>query len=154
MKAAISAASSPSSSLIFSTACVVFSLDASSRRKAFSRVRSRSGEKPRRAESDFVDAEGLVLAVRRSQREGQHVLRHNGSAADEGVRAHGAELMDRAECADGGIVLDDDMTGQRGAVGQDAMAAHLAVVADVRVGHQQIAGAQTRYAVARRLCRG
>src|ERR1017187_2532374 len=42
------AASSPSSSLIFSRACVVFSLAASSSRKAFCNFCNRSGEKPRR----------------------------------------------------------------------------------------------------------
>ncbi len=85
--------------LIFSSACVVFSLAASSSRKAFC-----SSLQPLRRESaplqaDLVDAEGLVLAPRRGQRKRQHVLRHDGAAADKGVLAHHAMLMHRAECA-------------------------------------------------------
>ena len=36
-----------------------------------------------------------------------------------------------------GVVLNDHVAGKRRGVGQDAMAAHDAVVADMHIGHQQ-----------------
>ena len=52
-----------------------------------------------------------------------------------------AVLVDGTKCAQRHVVLNGDVAGERGVVGQDAIAAHLAVVPDVHVGHQQIAGA-------------
>ena len=60
------------------------------------------------------------------------------AAADEGVLADAAELMDRAERADRGEVADLDVAGQRGVVGEDRVRADVAVVRDVRVGHEEV----------------
>ena len=87
-------------------------------------------------QSNLINPEGLVLPLGRGQRKRQHVLSHNRPAADKCVRADDAMLMHRAEGPHGGVVLDDHVAGQRGAVGQDAVAAHLAVVADMHPGHQ------------------
>ena len=72
------------------------------------------------------------------EREGQHILGDDGAAADEGVLAHDAVLVDGAECAQRDVVLNDDVAGESRGVGQDAMAAYLAVVADMRAGHEQV----------------
>src|SRR5271166_4452823 len=59
MNAASSAASSPSSSLIFSRACVVFILDATRNRNALCNTFSRSGENPRRASPTLLIPKAL-----------------------------------------------------------------------------------------------
>src|SRR5208282_515458 len=48
----------------------------------------------------------------------------------------------------GYMVLDDDVAGKSSGVGQDAMAAHLAVVADMHTSHEQAVGADPRDAAA------
>src|SRR4029077_20223541 len=58
-------------------------------------------------------------------------------AAQIGVAAHPAELVHGGEGADVGVVMDLDVAGQGGVVGEDDPAPHLAVVADVGVGHEQ-----------------
>src|SRR5258706_1566089 len=65
----------------------------------------------------------------------QHVHGGDGVASDIGVAAHPAELVDGAEGADVGVVVDLDVPGQGGVVGEDDTAPQLAVVADVGVGH-------------------
>src|SRR5208283_5308834 len=56
----------------------------------------------------------------------------------------------RAERADDGVLLDGDVAGQRGGVGQDAAVSDLAVVADVHVGHDEAAIPQAGDAAAAR----
>ena len=66
MNFASNATSSPSSSRIFSRACVVFSFDASRSRNAFCSALIRSALNPAPLQPNPVHAEGLVLAPRRS----------------------------------------------------------------------------------------
>jgi len=69
------------------------------------------------------------------------------------MRTQHAVLMHRAKRAQRHIVLDDYVAGERGGVRQNAAAAYMAVVAHVRVGHQQVAGTEPRYAAAARVPR-
>ena len=54
--------------------------------------------------------------------------------------AYTAELMDRAERSDGGVVADFHMTGQSGSVCEDGLRSHMTVVGDMGVSHEEIAG--------------
>src|SRR4051812_47444829 len=55
------------------------------------------------------------------------------------MAADTAELVDRAQAADVGVILDRDMAGEGDTVGEDRMVANDDVVRDVYVGHEQIA---------------
>jgi hypothetical protein len=50
-----------------------------------------------------------------------------------------AELVNTGEAAEYGIVINDDMTGQRGVVGKNDVAADDAIVRDVDIGHDPVA---------------
>jgi len=73
--------------------------------------------------------------------ERQDVLGDHREAADEGVFADPAELVDAAESAEVGVVLDDDMPSQRGGVGENGLAPNPAVVADMGIRHEIIIAA-------------
>ena len=62
--------------------------------------------------------------------------------------------MDGTEGADDGVVLDDDVAGERGGVGEDAAVADVGVVADVDVGHDEAAVAERWSRRRRRRFRG
>src|SRR5579863_3050651 len=64
--------------------------------------------------TDLVNTEGPVFAPARSEREGQHVLSDDGSAADERVRADDAMLVYRAKRAQRYVVFNRHVTGERG----------------------------------------
>ena len=51
-----------------------------------------------------------------------------------------AELVDAGEGADGRVVRHLDVAGEGGAVGEDGVAAHPAVVGDVGIGHEEVVG--------------
>ncbi len=74
-------------------------------------------------EPDFVEAVGAGLAFGRGKRIGQDVLGDGGASAGVGVLADAAELVDLVERAYRGVVLDDDVAGEGGGVGQDAVVA-------------------------------
>src|SRR6185437_6085865 len=57
---------------------------------------------------------------------------HAGGAADEGVAADAAALLDRGEPAHDHVVAEPHVAAQRGAIGQGDVVADLAVVSDVR----------------------
>jgi len=93
---------------------------------------------PAPLQPNLVDPERPVLALRRSQRKRQHILRHNRPAADKRVLSDRAELVHRAERSNGREILDGHMSRQRRRVRQNAPIAHDTVMPDVHVGHQQI----------------
>src|SRR5512133_2239090 len=70
--------------------------------------------------------------------ERQHVLGGHGEAAHEGVVPDPAELVDRREGADVAAVAHLHMACQGGAVGEDVLVPHVAVVGDVGPGHQEV----------------
>src|SRR5512133_173580 len=74
--------------------------------------------------------------------ERQHVLGGNRAAAHEGVVPNTAELVDRRKGADIATVTHLDVARQGGAVGEDVLAAHVAVMGDVGPGHQEVVVAQ------------
>jgi hypothetical protein len=67
---------------------------------------------------------------------------------DVRIFSDAAKLMNGAESADGGVVFDGDVAGERGAIDKNRVAADLAIVADVRVGHDEIVAAEARGAAA------
>jgi hypothetical protein len=73
---------------------------------------------------------------------GKRVLYHNRITADKGVLPYPAELMHPGIRADGGIVFDDDVTCERGSVGQNIVVADAAIVRDMGLCHYQIVGAK------------
>ena len=60
---------------------------------------------------------------------------------DVGVFSNAAELVDRAEGADLGVIFDGDVAGESGAVDENGVIADEAIVGDVRVGHDQVMAA-------------
>ena len=72
------------------------------------------------------------------EREGRHVAGGDRGAAHERVRPDAAELVDAREAAEGREVLDLDVAGERGGVGEDRVAPDEAVVGHVRLGHEQV----------------
>src|SRR6266404_8456961 len=71
-------------------------------------------------------------------RERQHVPRNRRASSDNGMRADAHEMVHRTQRADAGPVFDGDMSTERGGVGHDNVAADLAIVSDVSVGHNQV----------------
>src|SRR5207253_5243946 len=72
------------------------------------------------------------------------------AAADYGVRADAHEMMYRTQRADIGPVFDRDMSAERSGVRHDDVAADLAIMRDVRIGHDQVVIADLREAAALR----
>src|ERR1700733_6573719 len=64
------------------------------------------------------------------------------------MRAHARELVKQAEGADGGVVLDLNVSGELRAIGENDAVADDAIVADVGIGHDQIVAADARGAAA------
>ncbi len=89
-------------------------------------------------EADGVHAVALGVPGAGGLHEGQHVLGGHGEAAHEGVVAHPAELVDRGEGADVAAVPNLHVSREGGGVGEDVLAAHVAVVRDVGAGHQEV----------------
>ena len=52
--------------------------------------------------------------------------------------ADAAELMDGRERTDGRVIVDVDVPRQRGVVREDRVRANVAIVRDVRVGHEEV----------------
>src|SRR5262249_12600334 len=94
-------------------------------------------------EPDRVDAR----EPRRTAR-GLHVRRDvlgdARSSADHGVAADPRELVDHAPTANDRPVLHRDVAGELNDVGEDDVIAEVAVVRDVRVGHEQTVPAHAR----------
>ncbi len=72
--------------------------------------------------------------------ERRHVLRDHRPRADDRRLAQTDELVDPGEGADHDAGFDRDVSAELGAVGDDVAVAEEAVVGDVRVVHQQVAG--------------
>ena len=82
-------------------------------------------------EAHFVDAVGVIVPLDAGERVGEDVLGGHGASAYVGVAAYSAELVDGAEGTHYGVVLYDDVAGEGGGVGEDAVVADVGVVADV-----------------------
>ena len=89
-------------------------------------------------EADGVEAVAARFARRDNFREWKHILGDHGVGADVGVAADAAELLHGRKGADGGVIVHDDVAGESRAIDENCVAADLAVVADVGVGHDQI----------------
>ena len=68
---------------------------------------------------------------------GDHVALDPGHAADHRMAADPHKLVDRAQPAEKGVFLDDDMSGQGRVVGHDHMVGDLAVMRDMGADHKQ-----------------
>ncbi len=68
----------------------------------------------------------------------RHVARDDRAAADEGVGADLRKLMHGAQAAERHPISHLDMASQGGAVRKHCIAAHDAIVCDVRIRHEQI----------------
>jgi len=99
-------------------------------------------------EADGIYAVTLGFARGDDFREWWNVLGNHGVGGDVRISADAAELVHGAERADGGIVFDGYMTGERGAVDENCAASDLTIVTDVRVGHDQVVAADASGAAA------
>src|SRR5271170_3340287 len=99
-------------------------------------------------ESNFIQTVCVGFPLRGSQGEWKHILGDRGSTAGVSVPADAAVLVNLVERADGGVVLDYDVTGERGGIGQDAAIPDHAVMSNVRVSHDEAIAANTRCASA------
>ena len=84
---------------------------------------------------------------------GMTSLRHAGQAADEGVGADPAALLDAGEAAEDGVVADLDMAAERRLVDQDDVVADDAVMGDVGTDHEEAIGADPSSRRGRAPCR-
>src|SRR6266849_3237223 len=95
------------------------------------------------AESATLQANGIQpirmrSALGRGLRKRQHVPCHGSASADNGMRPNAYKMVYRTKRADVGPVFDNDMSSQRRGVSHDDVAADLAIVRDVSVGHDQV----------------
>src|SRR5690606_9677667 len=74
------------------------------------------------------------------------VLADGAGAADHGVRADAHELMDGRQTAQDGPIAYVDMARELDAVGDDGMAADLAVMRNMHIGHDPVVVAQASHA--------
>ena len=108
-----------------------------------------SRSKPRRVKPT------TLMPASRAQRpvamtKGTMSLRHAGQAADEGMRADPAALLDAGYAAEDGMVADLGVAAEGRLVGQDDVVADDAIVGDVRADHEEAVGADRRLAAAAR----
>lgn len=113
----------------------------------FERIEALAGEASA-LEADGIEAVAARFAGRDDFREWKHVLSDHSVRADVGMAADAAELLDGRKRADGGVIVHGDVPGERRAIHENRVAADLAIVADVRVGHDEIVIAETRDAAA------
>jgi hypothetical protein len=79
---------------------------------------------------------------------GQGILDHDGIGSDEGVGSDAAELVNPDIRTKDGMVVNFDVSGQRGSVGHDDVVAHDAVVRHMALRHEQVVVANARHAAA------
>ncbi len=92
-------------------------------------------------QADGVDAVAGGLALGDHAGKWRHVLGDDRGSADVGIAADAAELVHGRKGADGGEIFHGDVAGQSGAVGENGLVADVAIMRDVRVGHEQAAAA-------------
>src|SRR2546430_9785358 len=109
----------------------------------------RLGRKAAPLQAFAVDAVGL-RHVARGLHEGRQILRQIGAHAGEGVRADVHELVHERRGAEDRPVADGDMAGELAGVGEHRVAADLAVVREVHVGHDPVVIAHARTAAIQR----
>src|SRR5262249_36752896 len=67
---------------------------------------------------------------------GNDIVRHARHSADEGIAADPRELLYRGQATDVDVTRDDPMPAERNAVGEGDAVADMAIVRDVRIGHE------------------
>src|SRR5208282_295481 len=97
-------------------------------------------------EADLVAAVAASFARPNDHRKRWHVLRDDGARTEVSMPSDADELVQQTKGADRGVVLDDDVPGKLRSVDQDDAIADDAVVADVRVGHDQAVAADAGHA--------
>ena len=95
-------------------------------------------------QADAIDPVTTRLAFGDDHAEWRDILGNHGRGAYIGKAADAAKLMDRRKGANGGVVLDRDVAGQRGAIGKNRMAAYNTIVGHMSLGHEQIVAADAR----------
>ncbi len=114
-------------------------------KRAFDRVEALAIEAAA-FEPDRIHAITMGLALGDDARKRRHVLRDDGASADVGVAANAAKLMHGTERTDIRIVLDGHMARERGAIGENGVAADIAIVGNVGICHEKIVAADPRHA--------
>ncbi|MEO6707984.1 MAG: hypothetical protein ABI054_11005 [Planctomycetota bacterium] len=76
--------------------------------------------------------------------EGRHVLVHPRHPADVGVGADGHEMVRGCRAGNVRALADETVACEQHAVGHDHAIAHVAVVSDVRAGHEQAVARDAR----------
>jgi len=108
-------------------------------------LQSLLGRETGAAQADDVEAANLVLVE--CHGEGRQILTDGGAALHHGERAHAGELVDETIAGNEGAILHDGVPGEERAAGQDDVIADYAVVADVRILHQEIVGADEGFSI-------
>ncbi len=103
-------------------------------------------------QADDVEADQLG-PVALGNAVGGNVHHHHCPTGNEGVRTDAGELVHGGQPAQGDEVAHLHVPGQRRAVGEDAAVAHLAVVGNVAVGHEEVVVPNPGDAARRRRCR-
>src|SRR6266478_2322940 len=89
-------------------------------------------------QSDRIGPECLDLALRNGFGKWEHVLRHHAVTSHKAMASHAAKLMDTGKRANHCVILDGDMSGQRGPVCEYGMVTDDAIVRNVGIGHDQV----------------
>lgn len=100
-------------------------------------------------EPHLVDGAGMGwVSIREHER--RHVLDDFGTSPHNGHPANSTELVDGGEATYVGVILDEDMSGQRRDVGHDHVISNLDVMGDMTVGQEMIVRTDHRGAAIRR----
>jgi hypothetical protein len=97
-------------------------------------------------QSDAIDAEAPRIPLADDQREGWDVLSNHGRGTDIRIEADAAELMHSRKCANRGVILDRHVPSQSGAIGENRVVAHNAIVSYVSRSHNEVIVSYARYA--------
>ena len=100
------------------------------------------GSEPGAAQADRIQTADRIRA--RGDAEGRQILSDLGAALHDRQCADARELMHQRVAGDEHPVLHRDVACQQRAIRQNDMIAHRAIVRDVRVGHDEIIGADHR----------
>src|SRR5690606_16458974 len=100
-------------------------------------------------QTDTVDAardRGIAL----DDQERRHITHDDGGDGRETALAEAAELVNAGKAAENDMVVNLHVSGQRTVVGKNGLAAHLAVMGKMAIGHDPVVVADTRHTAAAR----
>ena len=103
-------------------------------------------------QSDGIQPIGMRATLGRGFGKRQHIARNGCAAADKSIFSDAHKVMHRAQRSHRRPVFYYHVPSERRRVGHDYVIADLAIVRNVRIGHDQVVAAHASHASA--LCRG